>query len=606
MSWERRFNSLVNASPNPVIVVDMGGVIRFANRSANKLLERDELLGEVFGYPVLGEGTTEIVVLTHSRFRFFEMHVNDTEWDDISAHVIVLVDITQRKQLQENEVRFRMIFENSLDAILLTRPDGQILMANRSACRELGMEESEIKAKGRQGLIVFNEQAVRFLEERSKTRHYRGELTFIRKDLTQFVTEVTSSIFYDDLGLPHSVVIFRDMTRLLQAQETLKRFNIELETQVEQRTQQLKATIEQVETILNSINDMVVLIDPSGLMQTANHAFLAWVGVEPSEIVNLSFVDWLGVDVRQKIVDVLWKVVLQDAVERVEFGVIVRGNRFILEGVFSRVDGTTGIPVQVVCSLRDVSLQKAIEEYLRRALDHEKELREIKSSFISMVSHEFRTPLAVILSSAGLLDNYDDKLTPDKRHKHYQKIMAQVTRLTQMMTDTLFLTRSEEQNLIFNPESVNIAETIQEMLDEVRSGEFENYPLSVELSSNNCAGALDVELLRHIILNLMTNAMKYSLNREPVEVKVTCKPPDLEITISDCGIGIPAESLEHLFDQFHRAKNVGGISGTGLGLPIVKRAVDAHGGSITIDSEEGRGTTVTVCLPHVFSSPQAS
>ncbi len=248
-------------------------------------------------------------------------------------------------------------------------------------------------------------------------------------------------------------------------------------------------------------------------------------------------------------------------------------------------------------------LRQAHEE-VRRALDKERELGELKSRFISMASHEFRTPLTSILSSAEMLEHYSHKLTEQKRLEHLHRIQASVKNMIGLLEDVLIIGKAEAGKLEFAPAPMDMVEFCRDLVEEMQLS-FSEHTLRFR-SQGQCEQAwLDERLLRHILLNLISNACKYSPAGSAVDFDLTCQADRAILRIQDYGIGIPIEDQARLFETFHRARNVGNTPGTGLGMAIVKRSVDLHGGAIQVDSQVGVGTTVTVTLPleRVLPSP---
>lgn len=249
--------------------------------------------------------------------------------------------------------------------------------------------------------------------------------------------------------------------------------------------------------------------------------------------------------------------------------------------------------------------RKHYEVALRHALDKEKDLHELKSRIVSMVSHDFRTPLMTIQSSSDLLCNYHDRITEEQRTQYFASINTQVKHLTFLLEDMLALTKADSVGTAFNPTLIDLRAACQGLVDEmqqlagtrsinfVASGPFE----SVEIDTN---------LLRRALLNLLSNAVKYSPEGSVIDFTLIRSAEEIVIRIQDHGIGIPEEEKSQMFEVFHRANNVGDIPGTGLGLAIVKQAVEAHGGTIVMDSTLTLGTTFTITIPlsrRNFSEP---
>lgn len=240
---------------------------------------------------------------------------------------------------------------------------------------------------------------------------------------------------------------------------------------------------------------------------------------------------------------------------------------------------------------------RGLEAELRQALTREKELSELKSRIITTISHEYRTPLTTILSSAELLEVNRHKWDDDKQLKHFHRIQATVKHMTDLVNDVLFVNKAEFEKLEFNPQLLNLIDFCREIVDELQSTVIDKYKLDF-ISVGDCIQAnLDGKLLRQIITNLLSNAIKYSPDGGTVLLQLICKDTHIVFQICDQGIGIPKEDQQKLFETFSRASNVGTIQGTGLGLSIVKKCVDLHNGEITVNSDVGIGTTFTIRLP---------
>ncbi len=248
----------------------------------------------------------------------------------------------------------------------------------------------------------------------------------------------------------------------------------------------------------------------------------------------------------------------------------------------------------------DITDRKQAELEMARALSREKELGELKSSFISMVSHEFRTPLGVILSAADVLERYFDRLSAEDRACHLEMIQRSTKNLAKLMEEVLLLGTVEERHMRFTPAPLDLGALARSLADEMVSATHSVCPL-VFAARGPLAGAVgDESLLRHILTNILSNAVKYSEPGSPVEFTGTREGSNVVFTVRDRGIGIPAEDQGRIFRSFTRGRNVGQRPGTGLGLLIVERCVQLHGGTVELESTAGAGTTVTITLP-VFS-----
>ncbi len=252
----------------------------------------------------------------------------------------------------------------------------------------------------------------------------------------------------------------------------------------------------------------------------------------------------------------------------------------------------------------EIQERKAIEDALRKsendlrlAYEKEKELSELKSRFVSMASHEFRTPLSTILSSADLIEAYKKEDQQTKRERHTNRIKSSVANLTGILNDFLSLSRLEEGKILEQPAAFDLHEFCRDVLDQMQGLLKPDQHIRHEMLIDPPVIILDKRLLKNILFNLLSNAIKYSGPGSAIDCRLARQGDTLVVIIADQGIGIPEEEQQHLFTRFFRARNVENIQGTGLGLNIVKRYVELMGGSITFESKLGLGTTFSVFIP---------
>jgi PAS domain S-box-containing protein len=245
----------------------------------------------------------------------------------------------------------------------------------------------------------------------------------------------------------------------------------------------------------------------------------------------------------------------------------------------------------------EVTERKKAEEEVRRSLEREMELNELKSRFVSIASHEFRTPLSAVLSSAALINQYVDRKEPEKIEKHIHRIKASVNQLTGILNDFLSLGKLEEGKVDVVLEPIDTKVFLSEIAEEVGSTLKEGQRLIVSCDLKNLELRSDARILRNILFNLITNASKYSDVNKPIYIDCYENNGSVSFDVRDEGIGIPEEDQKHMFDRFFRASNAGNVQGTGLGLNIVKRYLDLLDGSIKFTSKYGEGSTFYVMIP---------
>lgn len=240
---------------------------------------------------------------------------------------------------------------------------------------------------------------------------------------------------------------------------------------------------------------------------------------------------------------------------------------------------------------------RATEIEILNALSKEKELGELKSRFVSMASHEFRTPLSTILSSVSLIGRHKEAGNFDKLDKHIDRIKSSVSNLTNILNDFLSLSKLEEGKIENQPEYFEINDFCKSATDELEGLLKPGQSIEIVSSEEHLQVFLDPRLLKNILFNLLSNGLKYSPQDTIIQLNITTLEHKLRLQVVDQGIGIPKADQEHLFSRFFRATNASTIQGTGLGLNIVKKYIDLMNGNITFESKENQGTSFTVLLP---------
>lgn len=407
----------------------------------------------------------------------------------------------------------------------------------------------------------------------------------------------------DELG--RLATAFNDMVSKLDARgKELRLLNQTLEERVAERTKKLLESEERFGKAFKASPAWIGLTRLSdGCFVAANEAFYRITGYREDEVIGKRALDLNiytgGPEQREEYIRMIREqgsVRDREHVMRTKDGTLLT---MLSSGEAFELDGE---PHLLTVGL-DITARKQAESETLRALDREKELGKLKGSFISMVSHEFRTPLGVIQSAADVLDRYFERLTPEKRREHLQMIFRSTRGLSHLVDSVLMLGRVEDGRLKFTASPVDLENTCRLLADELRSASAAKCPIELELGPDLEEAMSDFDLLRHILSNLLSNAVKYSEAHSPVHFSVKRENGNAVFEVTDHGIGIPEADRAALFTSFARGSNVGQRPGSGLGLLIVKRCVDLHGGTLEVDSEVGRGTTVNVTLP-VFPNSQ--
>jgi signal transduction histidine kinase len=274
------------------------------------------------------------------------------------------------------------------------------------------------------------------------------------------------------------------------------------------------------------------------------------------------------------------------------------------EVVFLRNDD--GSAQQLLGIAQDVTERKKASESLREkerlqiTLEKERDLSHLKNRLMTILSHEFRTPLSIILASNELLERYMDRLTPTRRDECLATIKTQVMHLREMLDDITTIAAEVDfgaQHPHFNPDTIDLAETIRQMVEGFKASVGSTYTIDFHAEGNLNPISADTDLLRVILKNLLSNAVKYSHAGKPIFCGLMRQGDEALLTVRDQGIGIPSDEQSRIFETFHRASNALNTGGLGLGLRIVRDYVKLHHGTVSIESQEGVGTTVIVRLP---------
>lgn len=396
-----------------------------------------------------------------------------------------------------------------------------------------------------------------------------------------------------------------EITSRKLAEETLKSLHSQLETEVKQRTQQFneandrlkqeeKALLASYATnraLLNAIPDPMFRIDCKGNFVNYKAPKHHTLPFEPEQCLHHNLLEILPLSAAKLMQHHIDQALTTEEIQILEFQMLKGETLLDFEARIA-----ISSPDEVMVIVRDITERKKSEADIRNALKSERDLNEMKTRFVSMTSHEFRTPLTTILSSAELLEHYSDRWEQEKQLKYLYKIQIAAKHMTELLNDVLLINKVEAGKVMIDPQPLIINEFCKEVIEEIQiTTTVHKLVFHSQLSEEPIP--MDRKLLRHIFTNLLSNAVNYSPNGGDIFITTTQEVDEIVLSVKDTGIGIPEEARETLFESFVRGSNVGGISGTGLGLAIVKRFVDVYQGKIECESEVGVGTTFIVRLP---------
>lgn len=511
----------------------------------------------------------------------------------IRAIIVNTRDITERAgiegALRESEQQYKILVDSLSEGIIITDTEDKFIFANPAAEQAFGVEPGQLV--GRYIKEFISAEAMAAVEaqnaERRNGKAGRYELEITRPNGTKRWQAINSAPRIDEHGVfTGAFVIINDVTerknseeanvlfsqflerRIDERTEALKRANAELKHEIAERKrieEMLLQSGERLNSLLKNSSDVITIVEESGEISYESPATEKIFGFEPFERIGRSFLDRVHPDYQEDVRAFLHNIVHEpNAVRTIEFL-----HQSDIKHDYEWIEVTASNQLQnaavsgVVLNSRDIAARKAAEQELKRALQQEKELNDLKSRFITMVSHEFRTPLTVINSSAEILHLSMGKMSPDKQIVHVDRIIASSGRIEQMLNDVLVLARGEAGKTRAVFAALSLQPFCQEIIHEltVAAGGTERVRFHFSSTTEDLPH-LDEKLMRSILTNLLSNALKYS--QDEVEFVVKCTTETIEIRVSDKGIGIPQEDQKHIFEAFHRAHNVENIKGTGV------------------------------------------
>jgi len=503
----------------------------------------------------------------------------------------------------EQEI-YKHLFENSGEGMLVTNNKGLIELVNPSLLKLFGYEESELIGQ-RIEILVPDSAKERHKSHRKgytsqpEKRRMGGNMDLLaqRKDGSEFSVEIglNHCCIDEDLKV---VAIVTDITERVEASQKLKELNKALEKKVTERTLELEAS--------QKLYDLISRNFPRGIISVFNKDFnyiftegqeLDRIGYTSQQLIGKNYTERFkgakGTLIKNKLEKVFQGEGLSFEYE--ESGVFYVVNAVPLKTPEQKVE-------QVLFIEKNITDSILAQQKLQNNLAREIELNEMKSRFVSMASHEFRTPLSTIMSSAALAGKYVKEEDQHKREKHINRIQSSVKNLTSILNDFLSIDKLEDGKIQITESDFSLFELIEEVVDEMKYFLKTDQKITIHNSiSANQIAVSDRNVIKNILINLLSNASKYSDKESIIALTVNSLNKDIKIDVIDEGIGIPKKEQENLFNsRFFRAGNVTNIEGTGLGLTIVKKYLSLINGNISFISEELKGSTFTINIPNIL------
>jgi PAS domain S-box-containing protein len=534
------------------------------------------------------------------------------------------------ENLKADLTQLEAFFKYATIGMLATNSKGKITAINPFALSQFGYYEYELIGQSIEYLIPkrFHQKHIKHrnnYNENPKNRPMGSdmELFGLKKDGTEFPVQISLSNYFSE-GEQYIIAFIDDSSVNKNAKAEILRLNEGLEATVEQRTRDLQDTLQQLEisrdqleaaisfqkAILDNAGAMIIATDEKGILKLFNPEATLNIGYTQQEVVNnftpILYHNIAEIETKRTSLLVEFGIYIDD-----DFGVLVeKAKRNIHEEEQYTFIRKNGAPLPVLLTISairdtigeitgfmwiaiDISERKKAEENLHESLKKEKELGELKSRFVSMASHEFRTPLSTILSSAYLIEKYITSSDQPKRDKHLQRIFSSVNMLTNILNEFLSLGKIEEGKILVRLSHINIQELMISIARDMKNN-LKNHQKIRCYHEGNPFVFLDISLLKHIVMNLVSNASKFSFEKSWIEIKTICSDQQICISVKDFGMGIAADDQKHLMERFFRGANAGNIQGTGLGLHIVAKYTELMNGRVECKSELEKGTEFVI------------
>jgi PAS domain S-box-containing protein len=516
------------------------------------------------------------------------IHVaRDVSWQfDTTAQL--RAEISRRTDAERNlndaTERLQALIASANDAVITIDERSKIIDWNKAAERMFGWTRQEALGATLTQLIIppgyrahHDAGIERFLRDGTgQIFNRRVETLALRRNGQEFQAEL--SVWPVKTAEGHTFSSFiRDISRRKAAEKALA------ESEAKYRK------------VVENVNEGI-LVTASGRILYANPRALELTGLDDETAKSKPFIEFIHPDDRERVLGNHLRRLKGEPVENhYQFRVIHRNGDVrwleISAVVFEWQDAPATLNF-----LTDVTERRQIEQDMRAALARERELSELKSRFVAVASHEFRTPLAAILSSIELLDDYGARLPDEERKEIVGLVKTAVARMNKMVEQVLLTSRLESGKFAFEPASHNVADLLVQVAAEMDQAHPQSARIAMRCEGVEHKRLVDAKLVSHILVNLLGNALKYSPPDSAVTCTVAAEGERLLVSVKDRGIGIPAADLPRLFESFHRGTNVGNIQGTGIGLHIVKECVELHRGTIEVQSAAGEGATFHVRL----------
>lgn len=493
---------------------------------------------------------------------------------------------------------YKIVFDTIQEGLILTNMQGVICLVNPRTEKLFGYSKLELIGQKIEILIPheYHTQHLKSREtyqNRPVNRQMGSGMTLFgrRKDGSKFPVEVSLNSFTDNDGNRFVSALITDIHVRKKAQDEVLRINENLEQIVSERTKELYESEQLFESISKHFpTGAIYVLDLDFKIDYANGMEFERLNLNPETLIGEDYAE-SNFENRRKLQNMLNSLIENGAVAP---STIEKQGEFYTVNA-SLLKDTAGKLSRILVVENNITQQKKTEDALQKNIEEQRRLNSLKSRFVSFASHEFRTPLTTMSSSADLIRRYLERKEPEKIEKHINRIQHAVVYMTSLLNDFLSLDKIDSGVITVNKQPVSLKKLFDECCEEIsgikKAGQVVSFNGQIDSIHS------DPFLIMSILINLISNGLKYSGENGKVEVSTEIIDNQILLRVKDNGMGIPNNELQNLFTRFFRASNAQEIKGTGLGLHIVSRHVELLGGKISCISEEGQGTEFSILLP---------
>jgi PAS domain S-box-containing protein len=649
---KEQLNAVFNNATQGMLIVNKTGEIILVNPFAEKLLDYQK--GELVGVNVENLLPSHLgSVHKHHRENFMakpqdrpmgsgkellakrkdgsefpvEISLSHFRNEEGAFAIAFIVDLTERKKAFEKINREHLVAQTyfELAPVLFVVLDkfGNVISINEYGCKLLGYAKQEVIGENwfekfigsdiRDEIFSYFETVLNAVDHTTIGRGYENPV--LSKSGKEVLISWTNTVIDDTID--HSITVLaagiditerkRQETLAIAHHEAIQNLNDKLEVKIRSRTAELNEMVHKLESSNRELEKNQLLLKsiahhfPDGVIGVLDKD-LKYIFADGQELYNIGL--HKTINSGERVFDEIHPALTRQAEDKLKM--VFAGDRVTYDfEIDERVYTISAAPLpnekneinEIIIVIKNITDRKRVERDMVKSLEKEKELAEMKSKFVTMASHEFRTPLSTILSSAFLLENYSGEALEKSKGEYLSKIKRSVNNLTDLLNDFISLGKLDEGRIRVEYSEISIKEFLEELIPEMELVRKGNQTIRCEYSGEERLLLLDKQLLRSILLNLIGNAIKYSSKESEIKVKAAVTQHELVINVIDQGIGIPEDEHKNLFKRFYRARNAANIEGTGLGLNIIKKYVKLMHGKIGFQSKLLEGTTFTVTLP---------